>query len=100
MERARRLYDHTDFEGSLRVLSSIPIKEALSYELIGRNYYMLAEYKKATEALEKAFAADPGSSEIALWTGRAFGRRAETSSPFTAPGLASKARQFFEYGDD
>ena len=96
LDRARKLYDHTDFEGSLRILSSIPEKDALAYEFIGRNYYMLAEYKKATEALEKAWAADSGSSEIALWTGRAFGRRAETSSPFTAPGLASKARQFFE----
>src|SRR6185369_4259626 len=27
---------------------------------------------------------------------RAYGRRAETSSPFTAPGQASKARQYFE----
>ena len=57
------------------------------YELMGRNYYMQADYKKATEVLEKAVAADPGNSEYALWLGRAFGRRAETSSPFTAPGL-------------
>ena len=30
------------------------------------------------------------------WLGRAYGRRAETSNPFTAPGYASKARQMFE----
>ena len=57
---------------------------------------MQTEYKKATEALEKALAADPSSSEIALWTGRAYGRRAETSSVLTAPRYASKARQLFE----
>jgi Flp pilus assembly protein TadD len=57
---------------------------------------MQGEYKKASEALEKAFTADPSSSEIAMWLGRAFGRRAETSSPFTAPGNAAKARQYFE----
>src|ERR1041385_6688087 len=96
LDRARKLYNLTDFDASLKVLHNIPDKDAVVYELIGRNYYMQTEYKKATEALEKAFAADPSSSEIALWAGRAFGRRAETSSVLTAPGYASKARQYFE----
>src|SRR6266567_146332 len=94
--QARKLYNLTEFEQSLKVLHAIPDKDGPVYELMGRNYYMQAEYKKATEALEKAVAADPENSEYALWLGRAFGRRAETSSPFTAPGLASKARQYFE----
>jgi tetratricopeptide (TPR) repeat protein len=96
LEQARKLYNLTQFEESLKVLQAIQVKDGPVHELIGRNYYMEGEYKKATESLEKAAAADPASSEIALWAGRAFGRRAETSSPFTAPGLASKARQFFE----
>ena len=96
LEQARKLYNLTQFEQSLKVLQAIPVKGSDVQELIGRNYYMQGEYKKAAEALEKAAAADPNSSEIALWAGRAFGRRAETSSPFTAPGHASKARQFFE----
>jgi len=96
LEHARKLYNFTDFEASLKVLQAIPQKDAAVYELMGRNYYMLADYKKATEALEKAAAADPSSGEIALWVGRAYGRRAETSSPFTAPANASKARQWFE----
>lgn len=96
LEQARKLYNLTQFEQSLKVLQEISVKDSAVQELIGRNYYMQGEYKKATEALEKAAAADPGNSDIALWAGRAFGRRAETSSPFTAPGLASKARQFFE----
>jgi tetratricopeptide (TPR) repeat protein len=93
---ARKLYNLTDFEGSLKVLREIPEKNAGVYEYIGRDYYMLADYKKATEALEKAAAADPSNAEVALWLGRAYGRRAETSSPFTAPGNASRARQWFE----
>ena len=96
LENARKLYSLTHFEESLQVLLSAPNKDAAVYELIGRNYYMVGEYRKAGEALEKAAAADPENSEIALWMGRAFGRRAETSSPFTAPGYASKARQWFE----
>jgi cytochrome c-type biogenesis protein CcmH/NrfG len=57
---------------------------------------MLGEYKKASDALEKAVAAEPRNSDYALWLGRAYGRRAETSNPFSAMGHASKARQYFE----
>ena len=96
LERGRKLYSLTNFEESLKVLQAIPNKDGAVYELIGRNYYMEGEYKKASEALEKAVAAEPDSATHALWLARAYGRRAETSSPFTAPGLASKARRYFE----
>jgi len=94
--QARKLYSLTEFDQSLKVLHAIPDKDGPVYELMGRNYYMQADYKKASEMLEKAVAADSGNSEYALWLARSFGRRAETSSPFTAPGFASKARQYFE----
>jgi tetratricopeptide (TPR) repeat protein len=96
LDSARKLYNLTDFSQSLQTLQAIPQKDAAVYELMGRDYYMLAEYKKATEVLEKAVAANPGNSEYALWLGRAYGRRAETSNPLSAPGQASKARQCFE----
>jgi len=96
MDRARKLYNSTNFDGSLQLLHAMPAKDGAVYELIGRNYYMQRDFKKATEALEKAMAAEPGNSGYALWLGRAFGRRAETASPFTAPGYASKTRQYFE----
>ena len=95
-DQARKLYNLTEFEQSLKILRAIPQKDGAVYELIGRNYYMQGDFKKATEALEKAVAAEPGNSEFNLWLGRAYGRRAETSSLFTAPGYASKARQYFE----
>ena len=96
VEEARKLYDRTDFQKSLQVLNAIPVKDADVHELMGLNHYMLGDFKKASEALEKAHNAQPSNSEYALWLGRAYGRRAETSSPFTAPGLASKARQYLE----
>jgi Flp pilus assembly protein TadD len=96
LDQARKLYQLTDYESSLRILEAMQPKDGPVYELIGRNHYMQAEYKKATEALEKAVAADPGNSDCELWLGRAFGRRAETASPFTAPASANKARQHFE----
>jgi tetratricopeptide (TPR) repeat protein len=96
LERAHKLYNLTRFEESLKVLQEAQQKDAEIWLLTGRNYYMIGDYKKASEALEKAAAAAPNDAQIALWLGRAWGRRAETSSPFTAPGHASRARQWFE----
>ena len=95
-ERAHKLYNLTEFQQSLEVLQAVPNKDAAVYELMGRNYYGQGEFKKATEVLEKAVALAPGNSGVYLWLGRSYGRRAETSSLITAPGLANKARQFFE----
>ena len=96
LERARGLYNRTQFEQSLQILGAAAVKDAQVYALIGQNLFMLGDQKKAADALEKAVAAEPANAEFALWLGRAYGRRAETANPFSAPGLASKARQFFE----
>ena len=95
-EQAHDLYQRTEYQRSLAVLLPLHQRDAATLELIGQNYFMLAEYKKATEFFEKAVALEPNHPESLLWLGRAFGRRAETSSPFTAPGYASKARQMLE----
>jgi len=96
LTEARKLYNSTDFERSIKVLQAMPLKDGAVYELMGRDYFMQADYKRATEVLEKAVTLEPGNSDYALWLGRAWGRRAETSSPFTAPMYASKARQYLE----
>ena len=95
-EQASKLYRSTDYEGSLKLLQAVPDKDAAVYDLIGRNQFMLGEFKKASESYQQALAADPSNSEYEHWLGKALGKRAETASPFTAPGLASKARQHFE----
>lgn len=94
--RAHTLYQSTEYQASLDSLLPLAKKDAAVLQLIGQDYFMLGEYRKATEFLQQAVAAAPGNAESLLWLGRAFGRRAETSSPFTAPGYASKARQMFE----
>ena len=96
LEQARKLYQMTDYTGSLAILQTVQPRNAPVLEMMGRDYYMQGEFKKASEQLEKALAAEPSNSDYALWLGRAYGRRAETASPFTAPGQASKARQYFE----
>lgn len=95
LDRANQLYERTQYAASLKALlplaATAPVQEA-----IGRNYFMLGEFKKAQEYFEKAIAADPNNSVYHHWLGKCFGRRAETSSFVTAPGYASKARQSFE----
>ncbi len=96
LAHARNLYQRTDYEKALRVLSGITGRSASIYILTGKCHYMLGEFKKASEALEEAVRLAPDISEAHLWLGRAYGRRAETSTFLTSPGLAAKARASFE----
>jgi tetratricopeptide (TPR) repeat protein len=92
--RAHSLYQQTEYRKSLAALEGQ--KDVASLQLIGQNLFMMGEYKKATEAFEKAVAQDPNNPKLIHWLGRTYGRRAETANPFAAPGLASKTRQLFE----
>jgi Flp pilus assembly protein TadD len=94
--QANQHFQHTEYHESLLILLPLAMKDADVLRLIGKDYFMLGEYRKATESLEKAAELAPDDPETALWLGRTYGRRAETSGPFTAPGWASKARQTLE----
>ncbi len=96
LKRAEELYQRTDYQRSLALLREERPATAAMYCLEGKNYFMLDEFRKATDAFGKAFAMEPSNSEYAHWLGRSFGRRAETSNMLTAPMHASKARQYFE----
>jgi Flp pilus assembly protein TadD len=96
VRRANALYERTAYEDSLRVLAEDPSPGQANYLLSGKNYFMLGDYKKAVDLLEKALAVSPGSSECELWLGRAWGRRAEIGGWLMAGMHASKARQCFE----
>ena len=95
-EKARILFEKTDYPASARILEGIKDKSAADLNLLGRDHFMMGEYKKATELLEKAAQLEPQVSAHWLWLGRCFGRRAELSTFVTAPGYANKARQNFE----
>lgn len=96
LDRARALFERTQYEVALKIASGLNLNQAAVQELIGKSYYMTGDFKKATDAFQKAVALDGRNSVYYHWLGRSWGRRAETSSLFTAPGYASKARQAFE----
>lgn len=93
---ANTLYLHTEYQKSLAVLQNSPQKDAATLQLMGQDFFMLGDYKKAADTLEKAAAIDPNDAKLIHWLGRAYGRRAEMANPFSAPGWATKARQMFE----
>jgi tetratricopeptide (TPR) repeat protein len=95
LDKAEELYQKTKFEASLASLDKQPADSATQF-LAARDYFMLGEFKKSVELLQKALGSEPNNSEYADWLGRAYGKRAETANPLLAPGLASKARQAFE----
>ena len=94
--RALDLYQSTSYEAALKVLLPIAEKDAETHLLVGKSFYMTGEYKKATDSFQRAAELSTANSDYALWLGRAYGRRAETSNYLTAPTHASKARQYFE----
>jgi Flp pilus assembly protein TadD len=96
VRRASDLYQRTEYQDSLHILEQDPSPGPDAYLLTGKNYFMLGDYKKATDFFEKAVAISPANSDFELWLGRAWGRRAETGGWLTAGFNASKARQCFE----
>ncbi len=96
LQDAQQLYRHSDYQGVLRLLAPVQTKDARTLALVGQSHFMLAEYKQATEIFEKVITLEPKNSEYAHWLGKSWGRRAESSSIFNAPGYATKARQQFE----
>jgi tetratricopeptide (TPR) repeat protein len=69
---------------------------AQAYHLLCRLYYQLEQWDKALKMAEKAVALEPKNSSYHQWLGRAAGRKAENSNPFTAFMLARKVRAEFE----
>lgn len=97
VERARALYEKAEYRQVTELLTGSPERETAEAQfLAGRAWYQLGDFKKAVEALRKAAEARPKDSNVWLWLGRAWGRRAETSNYMVAPSYASKARQCFE----
>jgi tetratricopeptide (TPR) repeat protein len=92
---AEALYRRGMYSAAIAVLDRAE-PDAANLELLGQSYFMLGDFKNATDALQRAAALDPADSMIQTWLGRAWGRRAETSFAISALGHAAKTREAFE----
>jgi tetratricopeptide (TPR) repeat protein len=96
LEQARKLYRHTDYDQAIQLLLDSGADDAAARELLGQCFFMSGDYKKSTDYLEQAVAAEPANSNYHAWLGRVYGRRAETSFALSAMGWASKSRNSLE----
>jgi Flp pilus assembly protein TadD len=96
VDQALKLYHRMNFRAAIELLRPVATTDAAASALIGRSYYMIGDYGKSTEFLERAVSMAPSEPTYLLWLGRAYGRRAETCFPVIAPKYASKARSNFE----
>lgn len=69
---------------------------AAAYNLLCRVYFQLEMWDSALRMAEKSTSLEPHNSLYHQWEGRAAGRKAENSNPFTAFNLARKVKTEFE----
>ena len=96
LAEAQAQYDRTEYREALKLLNPKASRDAAELLLAGKSQFAIGEFKKAVDTLHRAAALEPGSSTIQHWLGKSYGRLAETSSFFTAPGHASNCRKAFE----
>ncbi|MBV8894375.1 MAG: tetratricopeptide repeat protein [Acidobacteria bacterium] len=70
--------------------------DAASYNYLCRAYYSVRDWDRAIPACEKAVSLAGGNSDYHLWLGRAYGEKAENSTPLSAMSLARKVRKQLE----
>jgi len=71
-------------------------ENANAYNQLARVYFQLEMWDSALHMAEKSTALEPRNSAFHQWLGRAAGRKAENSNPFTAFGLARRVKAEFE----
>jgi len=69
---------------------------ATAYNQLARLHYQLEHWDTSLKMAEKSVALEPRNSMFHQWLGRAAGRKAEASNPFTAFGLARRVHAEFE----
>ncbi|MBK5291300.1 MAG: tetratricopeptide repeat protein [Acidobacteriia bacterium] len=93
---AQQFYDRTEYRKAIGALQPERSRDVAVLALAAKSYYMLGDFKKASELLERAIVQEPKRSGLHHWLGKSYGRRAETSIFITAGRWASKCRQAFE----
>ncbi len=78
-----------------RKISSAP-RDAESYNLLCRAYFMLSDWDQGISACEKAVSLAPENAQYHLWLGRIYGEKADHAGFWSAAGLAKKVRTEFE----
>jgi tetratricopeptide (TPR) repeat protein len=71
-------------------------RDAESFNLLCRAYFMIDEWDRGIAACERARNLDPQNALYHLWLGRVYGEKADRVGIFSAAGMAKKVRMSFE----
>jgi tetratricopeptide (TPR) repeat protein len=96
---AEREYNAGRYDRAVDMLTNGVAKfpgEAPLHFLLGKCYYHLREFPRASASLERSVQLVPDQSEYHDWLGKAYGRRAEESILFSAMSWARKTHKEFE----
>lgn len=96
LDDAADAYANARYEKTVQLLSGKSGKSAAEAFLLGRAQFQLGDFDRAVQNFERAVSAEPTNSAHSNWLGKAQGMRAERANPFSAMGLARKARDAFE----
>jgi tetratricopeptide (TPR) repeat protein len=96
LDDAKTAYTSARYEEVVRLLASASKDEMEARFLLGRAQYQLGRFQEATSILESVAALPGTNSRHFNWLGRAYGMQAESANPFSAMGLARKARDAFQ----
>lgn len=99
LEEAQQAYNASHYEHAIDVLKTIPPSHSSGAEVVlltMKSYYEMRHMDAAIAVGEKAVTVHPHSSEIHMWLGRAYGRKAEKAGIFSGMSLAKKTRHEFE----
>lgn len=99
LEEARQAYDASQYERVIDVLKNVSANHSHSEKVVlwrMKSYYEMRQMDAAIATGEKAIGVHPNSSEIHMWLGRAYGRKAEKAGILSGMSLAKKTRREFE----
>lgn len=96
LEDATAAFERAQYATAIRILKGSGGASANASFLLGRAHFQMGDFDAAAKALEAAVAANASNSRFHNWLGRAYGMQAENANPFSAMGLARKARGEFE----
>ncbi len=96
---AVRLFERQQYDDARTVLEQRLSKnpaDAVTQYFLGRAYFMLCDYERAIEHLNRAVDLDKKQPDYYFWLGRAYGEKAQRSGLLKQAVLANKIRAAFE----
>ncbi|MCW5962900.1 MAG: hypothetical protein KIT83_02590 [Bryobacterales bacterium] len=96
VDDARIAFGKANFQEAIRLLMAQPKPDAEALLLLGKAQFLVGDFDSAASSLRSSLDAGNDTSECRDWLGRALGMQAERANPFSALGLARKARDEFQ----